>query len=50
MNLRNTGAEWRHKLRLTFMDRRSPGSNPPQRGPVGLSEHELRRLVAAMVD
>lgn len=50
MNVQTTGASWRPRLSLHFGGRSKPGAATTERRSPTLSDHELRRIVAAMVD
>jgi len=50
MNVQTIGAFPRPKLSLPFGKRPSPAENASGRHSATLSGHELRRLVAAMID
>ena len=50
MNITNTGAQKRRTLSLPFGGKRDTGAQPNERAPATIPTHELRRLVAAMID
>lgn len=50
MNVQNQGATMRPKLSLPFGAAPKPGAAAHERRRATLSSHELRRIVAAMVD
>lgn len=50
MNLRNIGAARHPMMPLSFTDKRLIGSRLQTRSPIALSQTELRRIVADMVD
>jgi hypothetical protein len=50
MNLNTDGARKRPKLSLPFGGRQSGGSRPSERSVPEITDLELRRLVASMID
>lgn len=50
MNLDSNDARKRQKLSLPFGGRQSAGARPAKCGAAEISDRELRRLVASMID
>ncbi len=50
MNVNTVGARKRPKLFLPFGGRKSGGTRPSERSVPQITDLELRRLVAAMID